>query len=109
MFPTKRHSRASFQKMRLPRIYQTPWEQRKLGEVCEIKDSARIPQFPEWSKLGVSIYRGAVMLQTNNTKDAVLFISQNDMKFYKNRTGAPTKDDVLFNGGGEIGKSPFIN
>lgn len=38
----------------------------------------------------------------------MLFISQERYEFYKNRTGAPTKDDVLFNGGGEIGKSLLI-
>lgn len=81
------------------------WEQRKLGEVCEIKDSARIPN-SEWSESGVPYIRASDV--TNENTDGVLFISQERYEFYKNRTGAPTKDDVLFNGGGEIGKSLLI-
>jgi len=85
--------------------YQDDWEQRKLGEVCEIKDSARIPN-SEWSESGVPYIRASDV--TNENTDGVLFISQERYEFYKNRTGAPTKDDVLFNGGGEIGKSLLI-
>ena len=81
------------------------WEQRKLGEVCEIKDSARIPN-SEWSESGVPYIRASDV--TNENTDGVLFISQERYEFYKNRTGAPTKNDVLFNGGGEIGKSLLI-
>ena len=85
--------------------YSDDWEQRKLGEVCEIKDSARIPN-SEWSESGVPYIRASDV--TNENTDGVLFISQERYEFYKNRTGAPTKDDVLFNGGGEIGKSLLI-
>lgn len=81
------------------------WEERKLGEVCEIKDSARIPN-SEWSESGVPYIRASDV--TNENTDGVLFISQERYEFYKNRTGAPTKNDVLFNGGGEIGKSLLI-
>lgn len=76
-----------------------------MGDVCEIKDSARIPN-SEWSESGVPYIRASDV--TNENIDGVLFISQERYKFYKNRTGAPTKDDVLFNGGGEIGKSLLI-
>lgn len=85
--------------------YTEDWEQRKLGDVCEIKDSARIPN-SEWSESGVPYIRASDV--TNENIDGVLFISQERYEFYKNRTGAPTKDDVLFNGGGEIGKSLLI-
>ena len=85
--------------------YTDDWEQRKLGEVCEIRDSARIPN-SEWSESGVPYIRASDV--TNENTDGVLFISQERYEFYKNRTGAPTKDDVLFNGGGEIGKSLLI-
>ena len=81
------------------------WEQRKLGDVCEIKDSARIPN-SEWSESGIPYIRASDV--TNENIDGVLFISQERYEFYKKRTGAPTKDDVLFNGGGEIGKSLLI-
>ena len=85
--------------------YQDDWEQRKLGDVCEIKDSARIPN-SEWSESGIPYIRASDV--TNENIDGVLFISQERYEFYKKRTGAPTKDDVLFNGGGEIGKSLLI-
>lgn len=95
--------------MNTPKIrfkgFKDDWEQRKLGEVCEIKDSARIPN-SEWSESGVPYIRASDV--TNENTDGVLFISQERYEFYKNRTGAPTKDDVLFNGGGEIGKSLLI-
>lgn len=95
--------------MNTPKIrfkgFADDWEQRKLGEVCEIKDSARIPN-SEWSESGVPYIRASDV--TNENTDGVLFISQERYEFYKNRTGAPTKDDVLFNGGGEIGKSLLI-
>ena len=81
------------------------WEQRKLGDVCEIKDSARIPN-SEWTESGVPYIRASDV--TNENIDGVLFISQERYEFYKNRTGAPTKGDVLFNGGGEIGKCLLI-
>ena len=85
--------------------YSEEWEQRKLGEVCEIKDSARIPN-SEWSESGIPYIRASDV--TNENTDGVLFISQERYEFYKNRTGAPTKNDVLFNVGGEIGKSLLI-
>ena len=85
--------------------YSEDWEQRKLGEVCEIKDSARIPN-SEWSESGIPYIRASDV--TNENTDGVLFISQERYEFYKNRTGAPTKNDVLFNGGGKIGKSLLI-
>ncbi len=81
------------------------WEQRKLGEICEIKDSARIPN-SEWVDSGVPYIRASDI--TNENLNGILFISKERYEFYKNRTGAPVKNDVLFNGGGEIGKSFLI-
>lgn len=78
------------------------WEQRKLGEIVEIKDSARIPN-NEWSDIGVPYIR-ASDISSENLK-GTLFISSERYEFYKNKTGAPMRGDVLFNGGGEIGKS----
>lgn len=101
MFPRKDQTEPD---MRLPG-FSGAWEQRKLGDVCEIKDSARIPN-SEWTESGVPYIRASDV--TNENIDGVLFISQERYEFYKNRTGAPTKDDVLFNGGGEIGKCLLI-
>ncbi|MGO5291331.1 restriction endonuclease subunit S [Porcincola sp. LCP21S3_C12] len=82
--------------------FSAPWEQRKLGELAEIKDSARIPN-AEWSESGVPYIRASDI--TNEDASGVLFISHERYEFYKNKTGAPAKGDVLFNGGGEIGKT----
>ena len=78
------------------------WELRKLRELAEIKDSARIPN-AEWSDFGVPYIRASDI--TNKDASGVLFISNERYEFYKNKTGAPAKGDVLFNGGGEIGKT----
>ena len=85
--------------------YSEDWEQRKLGEICEIKDSARIPN-SEWVDSGVPYIRASDII--NENLNGMLFISKERYEFYKNRTGAPIKNDVLFNGGGEIGKSLLI-
>ncbi len=78
------------------------WEKRKLGDIAEIKDSARIPN-DEWTESGVPYIRASDI--SNDDLSGVLFISKDKYEFYKERTGAPNKNDVLFNGGGEIGKA----
>ena len=84
------------------RGFSDEWEQWKLGEVAEVKDSARIPN-DEWTESGVPYIRASDI--SNDDLSGVLFISKDKYEFYKERTGAPNKNDVLFNGGGEIGKA----
>ncbi|MDB1402012.1 restriction endonuclease subunit S, partial [Bifidobacterium adolescentis] len=79
-----------------------PWEQRKLGELTEIKDSARIPN-RLWREAGVPYIRASDISQEDLR--GALFIDEEDYAAYKAATGAPEKGDVLFNGGGEIGKA----
>ena len=50
--------------------FTEPWEQRKLGDVCEIKDSARIPN-SEWTESGVPYIRASDV--TNENIDGALF------------------------------------
>ena len=78
------------------------WEQRKLGELTEIKDSARIPN-RLWREAGVPYIRASDISQEDLR--GALFIDEEDYAAYKAATGAPEKGDVLFNGGGEIGKA----
>ncbi len=78
------------------------WEQRKLGELVEICDSARIPN-DEWAPEGVPYIRASDL--TNNDLTGVLFLSREVYEKYNAKTGSPSMGDVLFNGGGEIGKS----
>ena len=82
--------------------YTNDWGQRKLGEIAEVKDSARIPN-DEWEESGVPYIRASDI--SNDDLSGVLFISKDKYEFYKERTGAPNKNDVIFNGGGEIGKA----
>lgn len=102
MFPAKG---CDTPEIRFPGFTGT-WEQRKLGDVVEIKDSARIPN-KEWSDTGVPYIRASDISGEN--LEGTLFIAPQRYEFYKNKTGAPLYGDVLFNGGGEIGKALFNN
>ena len=86
--------------------FTDPWEQHKLGELAEIKDSARVPN-NLWSTSGVPYIRASDV--SNGDLQGALFLSQEVFDFYRGKTGSPVRGDVLFNGGGEIGKSLFIN
>ena len=92
--------------MKSPKIrfkgYEKDWEQRKLGELAEIKDSARIPN-NEWSDSGIPYIRASDI--SSNNLNGVLFLKADVFESYQKQTGSPAQGDVLFNGGGEIGKS----
>lgn len=75
------------------------WEERKLGEIVLIKDSARVPN-ALWRKDGVPYLRSSNL---DNVTDEMLYIDQKDYEMYKSKTGAPELGDVLFNSGGNIG------
>jgi type I restriction enzyme S subunit len=81
------------------------WEQRKLGELCEVKDSARIPN-SLWSEGGIPYIRASDL--SNDDMEGVLFLSPETFDFYSAQTGNPVNGDVLFNGGGEIGKAHLL-
>ena len=85
--------------------FTDPWEQRKLGELCEVKDSARVPN-SLWNESGIPYIRASDL--SNNDMRGVLFLSPGTFDFYSALTGNPIKGDVLFNGGGEIGKAHLL-
>ena len=85
--------------------FTDPWEQRKLGELAEVKDSARIPN-ALWTDSGVPYIRASDV--TNDDMSGELFISQEAFDYYRGQTGAPEQGDMLFNGGGEIGKTHLL-
>ena len=85
--------------------FTEPWEQRKLGELCEVKDSARVPN-SLWGESGIPYIRASDL--SNNNMNGVLFLSPDTFDFYSTLTGNPVKGDVLFNGGGEIGKAYLL-
>ena len=76
------------------------WEQRKLGDLAEIKDSARIPNI-KWQKEGVPYLRSSD-LSSEHIKDG-LFLSLADYIKYDKITGSPKKGDLIFASGGDIG------
>ncbi|MGE1198141.1 restriction endonuclease subunit S [Priestia megaterium] len=86
-------------KIRFPG-FSGEWEEMKLGEVVEIKDSARISN-TLWLSKGVPYLRSSDL--ANDEIAGELFISDDTYQSYKDKTGAPQKDDVLFTSGGKIG------
>ncbi|MET1122963.1 restriction endonuclease subunit S [Priestia megaterium] len=86
-------------KIRFPG-FSEEWKQMKLGEVVEIKDSARISN-TLWVSKGVPYLRSSDL--ANDEIVGELFISDETYQSYKDKTGAPQKDDVLFTSGGKIG------
>lgn len=81
------------------------WEQRKLGDIVHIKDSARIPN-ALWRKDGVPYLRSSNL---DNDTNEMLYIDRKDYEMYKSKTGAPELGDVLFNSGGNIGTAILKN
>jgi type I restriction enzyme S subunit len=80
--------------------FNEEWKQFKLGEVVEIKDSARISN-TLWVSKGVPYLRSSDLVDSGVTGE--LFISDETYQSYKGKTGAPEKDDVLFTSGGKVG------
>ncbi|EKN66805.1 hypothetical protein BAZO_10977, partial [Schinkia azotoformans LMG 9581] len=68
--------------------FTNDWEQRKLGDLAEIKDSARIPNI-KWQKEGVPYLRSSD-LSSEHIKDG-LFLSLADYIKYDKITGSPKK------------------
>lgn len=80
--------------------FSDPWEQRKLGDIADIKDSARISN-ELWVENGIPYLRSSdLVIGELNGK---LFISKEIYEGYASKTGAPQKDDVLFTSGGKVG------
>lgn len=80
------------------------WEKLKLGDIVEIKDSARIPN-ALWKTKGVPYLRSSDLANTGIGGE--LFISYDTYMLYKEKTGAPEKDDLLFTSGGKVGISYY--
>ncbi|ALC85730.1 hypothetical protein AM499_07775 [Bacillus sp. FJAT-22090] len=80
--------------------FMDDWERLKLGEVVEIKDSARISN-TLWVSKGVPYLRSSDLVNDGTLGE--LFISDETYQSYKDKTGAPEKDDVLFTSGGKVG------
>ena len=86
-------------KLRFPG-FEGEWKERKLGEIAEIKDSARISN-EFWVEKGVPYLRSSDLV--NNELQGELFISKETYNKYSLQTGFPQKGDVLFTSGGKVG------
>ena len=94
----------SSKKHQIPAIrfkgFTDAWEQRKLGDIADIKDSAGISN-ELWVENGIPYLRSSDLV--NGELNGELFISKETYEGYASKTGAPQKDDVLFTSGGKVG------
>ena len=83
------------------------WEQRKLGEITELKSALRVHR-EEWTTEGVPFYRSSdVMAAINGTENDKAFISQKLYEKLSSVSGRLEAGDILVTGGGSVG-NPYI-
>ena len=83
------------------------WEQRKLGEITELKSASRVHK-NEWTSSGVPFYRSSdVMAAINGTENEKVFISQELYEKLSKVSGKLEEGDILVTGGGSVG-NPYI-
>ena len=83
------------------------WEQRKFGDITEIKSALRVHK-DEWTNTGVPFYRSSdVMSAINGTTNTKAFISEELYEKLSSTSGKLEKGDVLVTGGGSVG-NPYI-
>lgn len=80
------------------------WEEKKLGEVCEMTSSKRV-YLSDYVEKGIPFYRGKEIteLKNNKTPSDILFISEERYYDYKTKYGVPKKDDILITAVGTLG------
>lgn len=87
--------------------YTDAWEQRKMGEITEIKSASRVHK-EEWTNSGVPFYRSSdVMSAINGITNTKAFISEELYEKLSSTSGKLEKGDVLVTGGGSVG-NPYI-
>lgn len=83
------------------------WEQRKLGEITELKSASRVHK-EEWTTEGVPFYRSSdVMAAINGTENEKAFISVELYEKLSSVSGKLEEGDILVTGGGSVG-NPYI-
>lgn len=103
MFPVKGHSEPD---IRFPEFSDT-WEQRKFGEITELKSASRVHK-DEWTSNGVPFYRSSdVMAAINGTENEKAFISEELYEKLSQVSGKLEEGDILVTGGGSVG-NPYI-
>ena len=87
--------------------YQDDWEQRKFGEITELKSASRVHK-DEWTSNGVPFYRSSdVMAAINGTENEKVFISEELYEKLSKVSGKLEEGDILVTGGGSVG-NPYI-
>ncbi len=87
--------------------FTDPWEQRKLGEITELKSASRVHK-DEWTSNGVPFYRSSdVMAAINGTENEKAFISEELYEKLSKVSGKLEEGDILVTGGGSVG-NPYI-
>ena len=83
------------------------WEQRKFGEITELKSASRVHK-DEWTSNGVPFYRSSdVMAAINGTENEKAFISEKLYEKLSKVSGKLEEGDILVTGGGSVG-NPYI-
>ena len=79
------------------------WEQRKFGEITDIKSASRVHK-EEWTSSGVPFYRSSdVMSALNGTDNTKAYISEELYEKLSAVSGKLEKGDILVTGGGSVG------
>ena len=115
---TKKLKKYMLQKMfpqngkRVPEIrfagFTDDWEQRKLGDVTELKSASRVHK-GEWTDSGVPFFRSSdVMAAINGTTNEKAYISEELYEKLSNASGKLEEGDVLVTGGGSVGNSYIV-
>ena len=114
---TKKLKKYMLQKMfpqngkKVPKIrfegFTDEWEQRKFGEITELKSASRVHK-DEWTSNGVPFYRSSdVMAAINGTENEKAFISEELYEKLSKVSGKLEEGDILVTGGGSVG-NPYI-
>ena len=89
------------------RGFDDEWEQRKFGEITELKSASRVHK-DEWTLKGVPFYRSSdVMAAINGTENEKAFISEELYEKLSKVSGKLEEGDILVTGGGSVG-NPYI-
>ena len=87
--------------------YTEDLEQRKFGEITELKSASRVHK-DEWTSNGVPFYRSSdVMAAINGTENEKAYISEELYEKLSKVSGKLEEGDILVTGGGSVG-NPYI-
>jgi restriction endonuclease S subunit len=97
------------QEIRFPG-FSGEWEEKKLGEVCEITSSKRV-YLSDYVNSGIPFFRGKEISELKKSKTAsdILYIKESKFSEFKSKFGAPKKDDILITAVGTLGNIYRVN